>query len=74
MRVCFLVPIHHLVDILVILLETGKLLLHKDTSAVVEMMSGQVFKILHAVPTGHPVDFTIVAVPEIANTDKTEAQ
>ena len=74
MRVSFLVPIHHLVDILVVLFETGKLFLHKHTSAVVEMVTGQVFNILHAIPTSHPVDFTLVAIPEVETSDNNKAQ
>ena len=74
MRIGFLVPIHHLVDILVVLLETSKLFLHKHTATVVEMVSGQVFQILHTLPTGHSLNFTVVAVSEVVATEKGEAQ
>lgn len=41
-RVCLLVPIHSLVQVLVVLLETSKLLPDKDSTTIVEMMSRQV--------------------------------
>ena len=73
-RVGFLVPIHHLVDILVVLFETSKLFLHKDTSAVVEMVSRCIFQILHALPTGPSRYFTLVLVSEVDSAENTKAE
>ena len=72
MRVGFLVPIHHLVDILVVLLETSKLFLHQHTSTVVEVVSGQVLHVLHALPASHPHHLTVVAIPEVEEAENTE--
>lgn len=50
MRVCLLVPLHSLVQILVVLLEASKLLPDKHSTTIVEMMGRQVLDVLHALP------------------------
>ena len=48
-----LVPFHHLVDILVVLLETCELLLDEDATTVVKVVSWHALNVLHAVPAVH---------------------
>jgi len=68
------VPVHHLVCVLVVLLETGELLLHQDASTVVKVMSWHLFDILHALPTSPSCLLNMVAVREIHEANNAEAQ
>jgi len=50
-RVGLFVPLHHLVDVLVILFEASKLLLYQDTTTVVEMVCRQLLDGFHSLPS-----------------------
>ena len=55
-----------------VLLETGELLLHEDTATVVEVMSRQVFDVLHTLPAHHSCLLALILVLSVHEADETE--
>ena len=55
-----------------VLLETGELLLHENSTTVVKVMGWSVFKILHALPTSHSHLFTFKLVSSIHEAEESK--
>ena len=65
------VPGHHLVQILVVLLEASELLLDKHATTIVKVMGRQVLQVLHTHPSVHALLLAVVLIGGVHAAEQT---